>query len=507
MSQPTPPRSLPPNPLQRSAFWLLSSLSLALPLLSLLSPALGELTTWGQPGADPSCRADAASIQQQTQLRQAASQGDTAAQRQYQQQLRAQAEALRDCRRQTWPRHQAIWLRLYPCDARPGILEAVLDDIVQQGYNQVYVEAFYDGRVLLPAAANPTVWPSVLTHPTQAQTDLLAEAIARGRERGLQVHAWVFTMNVGYSYATRPDRQDAIARNGRGQTSLDLVEDGSQVFIDPYNRDAQLDYYRLLEAILTRKPDGILFDYIRFPRGSGSASVVTQVKDLPIYSPAAQTALLNRATNDKGRALIQRFLDRGYITVGDLNALNQQIPQDAEPLWQGRNPGTLAQADLNTQQATLQQELWLLAVAHAYQGVTDFLSFGAAIAQSQGISSGAVFFPGGNQTVGQGGFDSRLQPWDRFPSTIAWAPMAYASCGHAGCIVDEVATVLRQATVPNQVQPALAGSWGRSVNGKPPLEEQMQALRGLSGQIDTVSHFAYSWLNPSSDQQRRTCRF
>jgi hypothetical protein len=81
--------------------------------------------------------------------------GDPAAAEQYQALVQQHASAMQDCRSRKWPRQQAIWLRLYPCDLQPGILEAVMDRIVNLGYNQVYVEVFYGGQVLLPQADNP----------------------------------------------------------------------------------------------------------------------------------------------------------------------------------------------------------------------------------------------------------------------------------------------------------------------------------------------------------------
>ena len=78
------------------------------------------------------------------------------------------------------PQVQAIWLRLYPCDARPGAIEQIMDHIVNKGYNQVYVETFYDGQVLLPSSNNPTVWPSVVRHTGKEKVDLLTQAIEKG---------------------------------------------------------------------------------------------------------------------------------------------------------------------------------------------------------------------------------------------------------------------------------------------------------------------------------------
>jgi hypothetical protein len=491
--RPETPRDLRRQPIARgrltlAAILLGSALGIA---WQTLPPAEGQ--------AGASCVLTQQQSEQKDTLLRASLKDDPAARTKYQALITEQAANLKRCRSQTWPKNQAIWLRLYPCDLRPGILDQVLDQVVNMGYNRVYIESFRDGQALLPEAENNTVWPSIVKHPNYRQRDLLAEALQKARARGLTAYSWLFSMNYGYSYATRADRTAAIAFNGRGQTSLDLVEDGPQVFIDPYNRQALGDYDRLVRAIVQRRPDGVLFDYIRFPRGKGTASVVGHIKDLPIYSESSKQAMLARASNNRGRALIQRFMEQGSLKASDIAAAAKRFPGEGPPQWQGR------QGDSQSP-AAMQQELWLLGVAHAQQGVIDFLNSAIGIVQQERIPAGAVFFPGGNQQVGNLGFDARLQAWDRFPGTIEWHPMAYANCTDAGCIAQEVQRVIKGANNGTDVQPVLAGAWGQVYGKRPPLETQMRALRGFNGRINTVSHFAYSWMQPESDRQRKQCK-
>ena len=290
---------------------LASLLLVALLSFTLTLTGVGDRPVAGRTA--PYCRPSDEAVKDM--LRQAALDGDPAAQRTYSATVAADAAALQRCRSQTWPRHQAVWLRLYPCDARPGVVDEVLDHIVDLGYDQVYLEAFYNGQVLLPMDDNGTAWPSVVRQPGYERADLLAETIAKGHERGLQVYAWMFTMNFGYSYATRNDA--VLARNGRGQTSISAFEaarrefadasSSEEVFIDPYNTKAKQDYYVMAQAIARRQPDGMLFDYVRYPRGFGGESVASRVQDLWIYGTAAREALLERAINPSGRALIEQF--------------------------------------------------------------------------------------------------------------------------------------------------------------------------------------------------------
>lgn len=450
-------------------------------------------------------------------LRKAALAGDATAQQQYDAMVRQHTEALRQCRSRNWPQRQAVWVRLYPCDLQPGVLDALMDRVVNLGYNEIYVEAFYGGQVLLPQADNPTVWPSVVQTPGYERRDLLAEAIDKGRSRGLKVDAWVFALNFGYSYGQRPDREHVLALNGRGQTTYAFAKAGAssnpdEVFVDPYHPQAQADYAQMLGAILRRRPDSVLFDYVRYPRGVGPNSVADSVDDLWIYGPASRDALFRRAVNQQGLELIRRYISRGSLVDADIDDVRALYPDEPEPLWQsrvplpplqpGERPPTAAQL-----RPRLQAELWQLTVAHAVQGVVDFVKMAETQTQRSGIESGAVFFPEGNQPVGTGGYDSRLQYWERFPTTMAWHPMSYGVCGHTGCILDGIRRVIAM-TPPNAqplIMPAIAGIWGRPTHNRPAIEAQMEAIRRSTPQINAVSHFAYSWQDPEFDRVRKFC--
>ncbi len=479
---------------------------------AVLTSSLVSLHFWSysdQVQAVEYCQLSAAAEQEKETLLQASLKANKDAQERYKALLTQNAEELQQCRSHTWPETEAIWLRLYPCDIQPGVLDNILDRIVNLGYNQVYLDVFSDGQVLLPASTNPTVWPSLVRTPGDAN-DLLAQAVQKGHERGLKVYAWMFLMNFGYSYALRPDRQSVLARNGKAETSLDLVDNQSQVFIDPYNIQAKRDYYQMVQEVIRRRPDGLLFDYVRYPRQSRKASIATKVKDLWIYGDAAHQALYQRALNHKGLEIIRRFLSHGYVTVRDIEAVDKLYPQEREPLWQGRilPPAPPPNQPLPTaaqRQRLLQSNLWQLSVAHALQGILDFLAVATWPVQQQALRAGAVFFPDSNVEVGQG-YDSRLQPWDRFPSSLEWHPMSYADCDDTSCIVAQVQRVLQYTPPGTSVSPVLAGVWGKSINHRPSLEAQMQAIHQTMPQIQAVSHFAFSWQDPHLDSDRKFCR-
>lgn len=415
-------------------------------------------------------------------------------------------QMLQLCRSQTWPESQAIWLRLYPCDVQPGSIDYVLDRIVNLGYNQIHLEVFYDSQVLLPPNDNPTPWTSVARLDSGENVDLLQQAIEKAHQRGLKLYAWLFTMNFGYTYAQRPDRQSALARNAAGEDSLGYVHDRAQAFIDPYSHQAQIDYYNLVQEVLRRRPDGILFDYVRYPRGLGRQSYVNDVRELWIYGKSSLNALYQRANNQRGLALIQKYLDAGNLTVADIRDVEGQYPTENYPQWQGRAEPPNNQANIAARLNRLRQDLWFFTVAHAAQGIIDFLSLAAKPAQEQRLPAGAVFFPDGNRLVGGRGFDSRLQPWDRFPTDLEWHPMAYAICQErTDCITEQVKEVLDIAPATTSVTPALAGAWGKIYRQHLPLETQIEALRKASPEINSLSHFSYAWQEPQQDRLRKSC--
>ncbi len=464
--------------------------------------------------AGDKCQLSTQERAQKRELLQATLAGDVSAQQRYQIIITQHAERLSQCRRQSWLQTQATWLRLYPCDSKPGMLDALFDEIVNRGYNQVNIDVFSNGQVLLPASDNPTVWPSLLQESSTGQVDLLAQAIQKGHERGLKVYAWLFSLNFGQTYADRPDRQQTLARNGEGETTVSAaikasftlgkdITNVNEIFVDPYSPEAISDYQQLVQAVLQRRPDGVLFDYIRYPKGLGAASVASKTKDLWIYGDASLQTLYQRAQNQKGQELIRRYMGQGYLTAQDLIAVDQLYPTEKEPLWQERSPSISWRAPVAERLPALNKELWNLAVTHAKQGPVGFLAVAAAMVQQRGIAAGAVFFPEANQKVGKG-FDSRLQSWEQFPGAIKWHPMAYGVCGDPSCIVAQVQKVLAQAPAGTRVEPVLTGMWGQATPERPSLEVQMEALRSLP--IQGISHFSFGWQEPQWERERKFCQ-
>jgi len=503
-------------------FPLLMSLS-----LNMLSTSFAE-RTFAQVGEY--CQFESEAIVSKEKLRTAAFENiaDLNAPQAYQKIIRQHSQDLNNCREKSWLKTQGIWLRLYPCDLQSGKLDEVMDRIVNKGYNQVFVEVHSNGKILLPHADNITAWDSLVDSEQYKNADLLKLAIAKGKARGLKVHAWVFTLNVGTGYGQGFDpqglskqtvaRQQAIALNGNGDSTISIIENlgknperevptNDQLFVDPYNYQAQKDLYLVVNEVLKRNPDGIVFDYIRYKRGAGAASVVSNVRYLWIYGAASLQALRDRAENFQGREIINRFLSQGFITQADLQAVKRLYPQESEPLWQGRQPSNQTFNQNKPAIAYWQKELWRLAVGHAFIGITYYLDFVAKPVFREGIPASIAFFSDGNQPVGDG-FDSRMQPWHLFTRSYDLQPMAYAVCGKPDCIVAQVRKVFQTAPKGAKIAPILVGQWKEPFTNRPALEVQMQAIRAAVPTIDSISHFAFGWQAQEVDfsRSRQVCK-
>jgi hypothetical protein len=437
---------------------------------------------------NPTCAPSITEIANKNKLRQQ-SQSSEVTNQKYQLTVQDHAQKLTNCRSKSWLKTQATWLRLYPNDVNPLVLDDVLDRIVNRGYNQIMVESFYDGRVMLPVSDNPTPWRSLLAEAVKngevpANYDLWQQVIKKGKARGLKVYGWAFTLNFGYGYSELSDRATVLAKNGNGETSIAqssfdpkspkiangqaFYEDAYErdhLFIDPYNPIAQKDHAQAIAALAKRQPDGMLFDYVRYPNSFPRDTFITKVDQLWIYGEASRQALLNRFNSAENKKLMNSYLDRAELE-----------PAIADSFWQ-------------------------IVTNHAYQGVIEFLNSSNASLTQQKIPIGAIFFPGGNSRK-QNSFDARMQPWDRFPQNMQRHPMTYAICNDGKCVAQQVAEVVKQS--PNiLVCPVLAGTWAQSFGGHPSFEIQMKAIHTIVPKISCISHFVYAWSEPESDRSRK----
>ena len=498
-----------------SSAFLSSTLLSTVSVSSAIAGPLPERILWG----NPTCDVNTAAILRKHELRKSAlvvTPNNPNAQAQYQAIIQKHKSELQACRDRTSPQTQATWIRLYPNDAKAGVLEDVFDKVANRGYNQVFIETFYDGRVLLPVADNPTPWRSVMEEAVKAgevpaDYDLWKQAIAIGRARGIKVYGWSFAMNFGYGYSEIKGRSEALALNGNGDNSIantnfdrkqvangkafyEDAYEADHLFADPYSAIAKADLTSVVKALMQRSPDGMVFDYVRYPTNSTGA-LIDNVKQLWIHGQSSRTALLNSIDNKNVRELMALYLQNGDLTSNDVVQTEKRLAEIAKVKPTNiKNPAETARI--------AESLLWNIATNHAYQGVINFVSAISASLKQDNKAIGTVFFPNGNRSE-SGKFEARMQPWDRFPSYMERHPMTYALCNDGNCVADQVSEVVRQSPPETLVCPVLAGTWGQGFDGHPSFEKQMQAIRAREPKINCFSHFVYAWMEPESDRLRK----
>jgi hypothetical protein len=318
-------------------------------------------------------------------------------------------------------------------------------------------------------------------------------------------------MNFGYGYSEIKGRSGALALNGRGENSIantnfdrNMVSNGrafyedayevDHLFADPYSAIAKADLTAVVKALMKRNPDGMVFDYVRYPTNS-TGELINNVKQLWIHGQSSRSALLNSIDNKNVRELMALYLQNGDLTADDVIQTEKKMTEAIKVQPTNiKNPRETA--------AITKRLLWNIATNHAYQGVVNFVNAVTIPLQQNNMPIGTVFFPGGNRTEA-GRFDPKMQPWDRFPKFMERHPMTYALCEDGQCVAEQVAEVVRQSAPETLVCPVLAGTWGQGFDGHPSFEVQTRAILARQPKINCISHFVYSWMEPESDRLRK----
>lgn len=170
------------------------------------------------------------------------------------------------------PEVRAIWLdrgTIVQAGSRRG-LEQIFDRLADSGINTVFFETVNAGYPVYPSQVAPA------QNPLTLHWDPLAEAVDLAHQRGMELHAWVWTFAAGNQahnailnqpasfpgplLAAYPDWANY---DNRGQT----IPPGQQKpFLDPANPEVRSYLLSLFEEIVTRyKVDGLQLDYIRYP--------------------------------------------------------------------------------------------------------------------------------------------------------------------------------------------------------------------------------------------------
>ncbi|MEI7475012.1 MAG: family 10 glycosylhydrolase [bacterium] len=165
-----------------------------------------------------------------------------------------------------------IWVR--PTEKTPESITNTLERIKNSGIKNVFLETYYHGYTIFPSK---TMDKYSVTNQMQAFKgfDPLAVWVEEAHKRGLKVHVWFETFNVGSEPKTEkykniisvhPDwaniQRRAYLDNSPSKSELE----NSSYFLDPANPCVQKFLLELIDEISTNyKVDGINLDYIRYP--------------------------------------------------------------------------------------------------------------------------------------------------------------------------------------------------------------------------------------------------
>jgi uncharacterized lipoprotein YddW (UPF0748 family) len=180
--------------------------------------------------------------------------------------------------RNSIPEVRSIWLdrgTIVAAGSKAG-LEPLFDRLARAGINTIFFETLNAGY---------PIYPSQITNSQNPLTegwDPLQAAIELARERGMELHAWVWTFAVGNEAHNRllgqsPSFLGPILDDHPQWANLDhrgeIRHQGSRkTFLDPANLEARWYLVRIIdEIVLNYDVDGIQLDYIRYPFQDPSA--------------------------------------------------------------------------------------------------------------------------------------------------------------------------------------------------------------------------------------------
>ncbi|UKO96252.1 glycoside hydrolase family 10 protein [Nostoc sp. UHCC 0870] len=167
---------------------------------------------------------------------------------------------------------RAVWLdrgTIVRAGGEQG-LSKVFDRLAQSGINTIFFEVVNAGYPIYPSQVAPQ------QNPLIRDWDPLAVGVKLAHERGMELHAWVWTFAVGNQRHNEllninPDYPGPVLAAHPGWANYDnqgkIIPVGqTKPFLDPANPEARQYLLKLYEEIVTRyKVDGLQLDYIRYP--------------------------------------------------------------------------------------------------------------------------------------------------------------------------------------------------------------------------------------------------
>ncbi|MDJ0695555.1 family 10 glycosylhydrolase [Mastigocoleus sp. MO_188.B34] len=149
-------------------------------------------------------------------------------------------------------------------------LAKIFDNLAKAGINTVFFETLNAGYTIYPSKVAPQ------QNPLIRGWDPLASAVKLARERGIELHAWVWVFAAGnqshnkilniksnYPGPVLAKHPEWAAYDNRGR----MIPSGqNKPFFDPANPQVRKYLLELYEEIVTRyQVDGLQLDYIRYP--------------------------------------------------------------------------------------------------------------------------------------------------------------------------------------------------------------------------------------------------
>ncbi|OKH31873.1 hypothetical protein NIES2119_27600 [[Phormidium ambiguum] IAM M-71] len=167
---------------------------------------------------------------------------------------------------------RAMWLdrgTIVQAGSEQGLAK-VFDRLAQAGINTVFFEVVNAGYPIYPSQVAPE------QNPLTKGWDPLAAAVKLAHERGMELHAWVWTFAIGNqrhnTILNQPENylgpvltaNPSWANYDRQGNIIPVGQ--TKPFLDPANPEARRYLLKLFEEIVSRyKVDGLQLDYIRYP--------------------------------------------------------------------------------------------------------------------------------------------------------------------------------------------------------------------------------------------------
>ncbi|MBE9068423.1 family 10 glycosylhydrolase [Leptolyngbya cf. ectocarpi LEGE 11479] len=227
-------------------------------------------------------------------------------------------------------------------------LEDVFDRLAEAGINTVFFEAINAGYPIYPSRIAPQ------QNPLTRHWDPLEAAVRLGKERGIEVHAWVWLFAAGNrrhnALLNLPANYPGPLINAnRGWAAYDrqgrIVPVGQdKPFLDPANPEVRSYLMRMLQELTNNYDvDGVQFDYVRYPfqdpgadrtYGYGTAARL-RFRDMTGLDPAVlsprNNASLSSYEQRRQRQLWQRWTDFRVEQVSSFVAEASQMLRQQKP--------------------------------------------------------------------------------------------------------------------------------------------------------------------------------